>query len=442
MDVDEAAKAQILLTQMEALGVDIATLSALAAGEEVGESVTVRAFVEERYQPAMTKGQRIAWAPYVKLMLDGYDGLCACFCTTCLSHFKGNSDWSPCPCVERGECGCRSADLAAGEVGAASCLEHCDGLGERALASLRLSDWEKLGRWAQLRAQKRAAVRNSKRGKEGRATFAHDGRHSLEHLRNAISKLYKLALGDDVSGIRRNLALELEVKDRPETEARAYSREQLDELWQALFTSGSNDVELDMGLVWFLLETGGRRGASVKMIVGDLLLSAGRVRLYEKFGKPNEQPISHALMVFLLSHALRRGDVVAQMPAGMGAGEVCVDDVFSGRVRLRTDVPVFYYQPQVRMVDGEEVAVPHPLTVKRFESLWNRLKRELPWLDEIHGRPHDLRKTMGTFVERAYGHAVAQRWLRHGKNNTTDLYTRAGVDEVEQAHRWLTGGEV
>jgi integrase len=437
---DELAKAQMLLTQMQALGVEVTTLVALAAGEDVGEGVKVRSFVEDDYRPALTKGQRIAWEPYIKLMVDGYEHLCACFCPTCLAHYKGNSRWTPCPCVERGDCGCRRVDLVVGEVAAKSCLEHCAGLGERSLGSVRLSDWEQLGRWAQLRAQKRAAVRNANRGIQGRATFTHDGRSALEHLRNAASKLYKLALGDDVPGVRRNLAMELEVKDRPESEARAYSAEQLDELWQALFTSGGNDVELDMGLVWFILETGGRRGASIKMRMGDLLLAASRIRLHEKFNKSNEQPVSEALLVFLVSHALRRGNVVAQMPDGMAESEVSVADVFSGRVKVRTDAPVFYYQPKVVIVDDVEVAVPHPLTVKRFESLWTRLKRELPWLEEIHGRPHDLRKTMGTFVERAFGHAVAQRWLRHGKNNTTDLYTRAGVEEIEDAHRWLVGG--
>jgi integrase len=58
--------------------------------------------------------------------------------------------------------------------------------------------------------------------------------------------------------------------------------------------------------------------------------------------------------------------------------------------------------------------------------------------DEMHGRPHDLRKTMGTFIERAHGHAVAQRWLRHAITDVTATYTAASDAETTAAHQWLT----
>ena len=72
--------------------------------------------------------------------------------------------------------------------------------------------------------------------------------------------------------------------------------------------------------------------------------------------------------------------------------------------------------------------------------LWGRLCYELAWLDEFHGRPHDLRKTSATFIERACGHAVAKKWLRHSLKGVTDLYTASGAEEVERAHRLLIGG--
>jgi integrase len=108
--------------------------------------------------------------------------------------------------------------------------------------------------------------------------------------------------------------------------------------------------------------------------------------------------------------------------------------VIAGCASLRTNAPVFYYRDRDR-----ETGEPRPLTRKRFELLWGRLKRELTWLDEIHGRPHDLRKTMGTFIERAYGHAVAKRWLRHSVGDTTGIHTAADEAEVEGVHRWLLG---
>ena len=75
-----------------------------------------------------------------------------------------------------------------------------------------------------------------------------------------------------------------------------------------------------------------------------------------------------------------------------------------------------------------------PLTRKRFEKIWKRLRAHLVWFDQMHGRPHDLRKTMGTFVERAFGHAVAKRWLRHADDDVTDTYTLASDEEVRAVH--------
>jgi integrase/recombinase XerC len=436
---EQAMAARMLLREIEAIGLDLDTLQAVAGGAGAAGAATVAAFAAERLEPALTKGQRTAWAPYLELITNGYPGLCACFCDRCLDAFRGDSKWRPCACVAGGSCDCRSADLAAGEVAASSCLEHCAGVGAVAVGAVRLSDWEVLARWAQLRAQKRVAVRNHRRGEQGRATFAHDGRSAVEHLRNAASALYKLALGDDLPGVRRNLAAELTVKPRVPVEARAYTPEQLEELWQAIFTSGGSDPDLDMLIVWVILETGARRGGPVGLVISDLKFHAGRIRLGEKNGKADDQPASAELLAVLLAHALRRGDIVLSAPPGLDPADVTVADVMDRRVVLRTDAPVLYYRPKLVEANGETRRVPHPLTKKRYETLWGRLKAELPWLEEKHGRPHDLRKTMGTFVERAYGHAIAQAWLRHSVGDTTGIYTAAGPDEVAEAHRWLVG---
>ena len=148
-------------------------------------------------------------------------------------------------------------------------------------------------------------------------------------------------------------------------------------------------------------------------------------------------------MAALLSMALSRGDVLAANPEGLALEEITLEDVRSRRVTLRPDRPVFYYG-DARTVsrDGARPAhEPHPLTVRRFNSLWDRLKRELPWLDEIHGRPHDLRKSVGTSVERALGHATARAFLRHSAGSVTGTYVAAGPEEAARAHAWLTGVE-
>ena len=448
--------AEAMLAHMQLLGLSLDDLANAMNGND-SNTVTVAAFVKHHVIPATTTASLKVWRPYLHLLTDGYEGLCSCMCARCLESFNGASHWVPCHCVQAGHCDCSPATLSAGAATTTSCLDHCSGVGAQSLAALRSSDLQRLAGWAQLRAQKRVAVRNKRRSEKGRPTHAHDGRSAAEQFRAATSAVYRRALSDDVAGITRNRALDITVKARPKPKARAYTTDQLEQLWNSVFTSGSNDTELDMLIVWFCLETGSRRGGLPSLTVGDLLFASSRVRLGEKNDKVDEQPVSQALLAALLSHAVRRGHVVATNDHAVNADEVTVEAVIDGRVRLRTDRPVFYYrrtqtlkrpetQPDGTVIkvpvlddDGDVVRVPWPMTAKRFETLWARLRRELGWLDEMHGRPHDLRKTMGTFIERAHGHAVAQGWLRHTVQDVTGIYTVAGSDEISAAHDWLTG---
>ena len=449
--------ARLLLTQLEALGMTPDDLVAFASGATGTGTMTLREFVTTRALKALTKGKRTVQMPYFALMLDGYPDLCGCMCADCMATFTGQSTWTPCPCVMRGTCSCRRADLERSVVAVGSCLEHCAGLGDRPLASVHLADWEHMARWAQLRARKRTEVRNAVRSAQGRATFAHNGRSAVEHFRGAASHVYTMAIEDGIPGVRTNIALKMTLKPRPKAAARSYSEAQLDELWQAIFTSGGNDPELDMLIIWTLLETGSRRGGPIGLKVGDLMFAANRMRLHEKNDKVDEQPVSPQLLATLLGHAIRRGGVVLHTVPGLAPEDVTVVDVIAGRAVLRTDAPVLYYakrrkvtttvtdadgtERKVDVLDehGQPVDEPCPLTSKRFETIWKRLRADLVWLDQMHGRPHDLRKTMGTFVERVFGHAVAKRWLRHTEDDVTDTYTLASDQEVRAAHNWIMG---
>lgn len=447
--------AESMAQQMKLTGVTPEQVAAAFHG--IQEQHLVGDYLEERVWPNLTPGKRIAFGTYLKLITDGYPDLCACTCSECLDTFRGDSQWTPCSCVLRGTCDCSEHDLAASPVGAKSCLDSCAGIGNQDLASLRVADLDLIGAWAELRALKRTKVRNRKRGAAGRPTHSHDGRSARERVRDTFSHIYRVALGDEIPGILRNLANDMLCKPRPASQARAYTVEQLDELWNAIFTSGSDDPDLDMLIVWFCLETGSRRGGLLKLTVGDLLFATNEIRLGEKNNKVDYQPASGELLAALLGHALQRGEIVVSTSGGLAVEDVCVDDVTSGRAVLRTDAPVAYFRRprkvtrRLKRADGSTetrpvlddtghpVLEPHPLTRRRFETLWNRLKGELAWLDQIHGRPHDLRKTMGTFVERAYGHAVSQRWLRHTVHDVTGLYTMAGPEETRAAHAWIIG---
>jgi integrase len=449
---------QMMVNNMKVLGIDPSLfVEFLAADLTDADAVTVGAFITDVVMPSLKKGQRVTYAPYAKLVIHGYPKLCSCFCARCLQSFKGDSSWSPCACVTAGICTCRKADLHKGEAETASCLEECAGLGDQQLGTEQLTDWEILARWAQMRAQKRTEVRNRKRSDEGLPTFDHDGRGAAEALIAFGNQLYRLAAGNKIRGVERHLLEDVNVKPRVDIVARAYTIDQLQELWQAIFTSGSDDAELDMLIVWLILETGSRRGGAINLTVGDLLFAAGMIRLSEKDGKVDKQPVTNELLQVLLSHALERGDILISKPHDLDIAEITIDHVINRVVKLRTNERVPYYKKwapltedvvgtdgrtkKVRLRDeqGELIYRPHPITRKRFHTLWGRLKRELPWLAEAHGRPHDLRKTMGTFVERAFGHAVASAWLRHKVVGTTEGYTVALRAEVEAAHAWLVG---
>ena len=456
---------QMMLTNLKVLNIDPTQfVEYLEAAATATDSVTVGAFMTDVVMPALKKGQCSTYAPYAKFVIHGYPNLCSCFCRKCLASFKGDSSWTPCACVTAGVCACRKSDLDTGEVKTTSCLEQCAGLGDQRVGSVLLADWEILCHWAQLRAQKRTAVRNLKRSDAGRPTFAYDGRGAAEAVSALGRQFYRLAAGHKIPGVQRHTLETLSVKGRVDIVPRSYSVEQLEELWQALFTSGSDDADLDMMIVWFLLKTGSRRAGSIGLTIGALLFSAGKIRLGEKDGKVDEQPVTRELLQSLLTHALQRGDILATKkdgsvwkPDGLDIADITIEHVLNRVVKLRTGEPVFYYKnwaplteevvgpdgrkKKVRLLDpqGELIYAPHPITRKRFQTLWDRLKRELPWLDESHGRPHDLRKTMGTFVERAFGHAVAQAWLRPKIVGTTPTYTAALRKEVEHAHAWLVG---
>ena len=396
-------------------------------------------FVRASVVPALTVSQVAAWKPYVAVVLEGLPDLCACSCAACLSHMNGIGRYDACACVRAGTCDCETQRLNASVAGVASCLDACPVLGERELSEITLSELERVSHWVQMRATKRTLVRNATRAAQGRPVFTYDGRSAVEHLGNLLSTTYNLAMEDRATGVTRNLALKMTRYARPEVQKRSYEPDRLAELWSALYTSGSNDVVLDELIVWFLLETGARRRVLVQLSVGDLLLSSSRVRLHEKRNKVDEQPVSEALMEALLAMALTRGDVIAANPDGLALEEITLDDVRRRRVTLRSDQPVLYYADSHGAAGARGAGPLHPLSVRHFDSLWERLKRELPWLDEIHGRPHDLRKTVGTTVERIFGHATARAFLRHSAGSVTGTYVAAGPEEAARAHAWLTG---
>ena len=433
MTIDTEAAKAALVAQMQALGL---TPEDLVDHYRDGAPtpITVAQYIDDVVNSALCESRRGASKSAVKVIKEGMPGLCSCVCDACMIHFCSDSQWTPCPCVTAGQCSCRYVGAGKGRVAATSCLTACPVLGDRPLRSVTVTGWTELQYWVEARASKRTVSRNRKRSRLGQPLVNHEGRCAVETLFGVISEIYKRAHGN-VPGVTRNLRLDMNKRARLVTEARSYNDEQLRAVWNAIYTSGGKDPELDSLLFWFQLETGSRSGGPIGLKVDNLKFHSDTSYLGEKGDGRAEQPISEELLKQLLRHALTRGDIIATNEHEIPIEQITVEDIRTRRVRLQTGLPVFYYKPK-RQDDG--TLKPHPITRRHFDHLWARLRKELPWLEEMHGRPHDLRITMGTVIERNFGHAVARTWLRHAVANTTDTYTKARPEEMAMVHTWMT----
>ncbi len=393
---------------------------------------------------ALAGSTRSTWDSYFAFIAEGAPEVCGCICPPCLDAYaqtmanRNRKDPSarvavPCPCTNA-DCTCPRSALELS--GADSCAERFTGLGKRPLARITVAELRQAMRWAKIRGGKHWQVRNRHRidNMDPRNQHLHDGRTSGEHVRTIASVIWKLAVSDPDTGVQRNIVTDIPKVRRKEIERRALEEDQLKLAWQAVFTSGSNDVELDMLIVWLGLETGARRGGGINLLVGDLDYRTAYGLLREKGGTTQEQPMSPELVLALLGHAIERGDVIQSTVDGLAHEDVTLTDLLEGRATLRKDAPVLYYKRRKRATREEEVIdtdgtprkvivkltdadgrprmEPRPLTRKRYETLTARLQRHLSGsLSTL--RPHDFRRTGATFIERAFGYAVSQGWLRH-----------------------------
>lgn len=129
--------------------------------------------------------------------------------------------------------------------------------------------------------------------------------------------------------------------------------------------------------------------------------------LYEKGDTSREQPVTKELMDALLDFAQSRGTI-------------------------RTDEPVFRYLPN-------ELGYSSPLTAKRFETMWRRIHKELPWTAKAGVSSHWLRHTILTFVDRAFNQTVARGYAGHSAGTVTEGYSTPIGPEIMRAHSVLTG---
>jgi len=229
------------------------------------------------------------------------------------------------------------------------------------------------------------------------------GRSARESFIAAARAIYSRAIADDLLPVGSSPAHRVAKPRRLPSTRRALTTTELEQINTIVRGSG-NDPVLDSLLLRLHTETACRRGGALGLRVCDLDAGECLVRLREKGQTVRWQPISPPLTHALIRLAEVRG---ARQPG-------------TNLLRYR---------------DGR------PLTYRRYDNLWNRVRGELSWAAAQGVSTHWLRHTTLTWVERNFGYGVARAYAGHtdraGASTTT--YIKADVQAVAGALAAMTG---
>jgi integrase len=261
--------------------------------------------------------------------------------------------------------------------------------GERRLHEIASTDVEALRYEAASSARSR---RNSR-----------SGRHAGEHVIAAARAVFNRAVADGLIEPGASPAHQVAKPRRLPNTRRALTADELQQINEAV-RAGGNDVVLDALILRLHTETASRRGGALSLRLADLEVDNGLVRLTEKGGTQRWQPITLELGRHLQEHARTRGAV------------------------LPTDALLRYRNGR-------------PLTNRRYDQLWTRLGKQLPWV-ATHGiSTHWLRHTTLTWVERHFGYGIARAYAGHTDSvgPATTTYIKAQIHDVATALAAMTG---
>ncbi len=234
---------------------------------------------------------------------------------------------------------------------------------------------------------------------------ARGGRGAAENLIAALRCLYRHAEHDGLIAERDNPAQKVAKPRRLPSTRRAVADTRLAEINQVAATTG-DDPQLDTLILRLHTETACRRGGAFALRPADLDREQCLVLLREKGETVRWQPVSPTLMAALVRQAEER-----------------------------------HAPPDGRLLcyaDGR------PVTYRRYDGLWVRIGRHLPWVRTQQISTHWLRHTTHTWVERNFSFAVAHAYAGHtdGTGDTgsaTSTYVRATITEVATALVALAG---
>lgn len=341
----------------------------------------------------LAKETRDTWNTHYRRLLHGTAPFCDCTCEACLDLEAG--------C----RCDCRDCEDRV-RIAAQPDLV----LRPKAVLASQVEEWVTT---AQRMATKKAIRDNRKRATKGLAAKPTHGKGGRENAVTAYRHLVARLVDDELW--TTNPAQKVKKPRRDDTVRRALHDDEIGPFFDAV-VSGGDDPDLDFHLAWFHMESGARREGGYQLTMGDLKRATQMIRLHEKEETNADQPVSAELIDALTAFAIGR------------AGPAC-DPASSD---YDPSAPVFYYK-------DHRPDRPHPLTDRRYDTLYGRIQKTLPWAAETMFTNHCLRKTGASIVERIAGTEAARLFLRHGRRTTTQTYTEASIRRLAEAMAVYTG---
>jgi integrase/recombinase XerC len=232
---------------------------------------------------------------------------------------------------------------------------------------------------------------------------ARGGRGAVENFIAALRCVYRHAQDDKLITEADNPARVVAKPRRLESTRRAVQDSRLAEINRVAASTG-NDPALDTLLLRLHTETACRRGGALALRPQDLDPEQCLILLREKGETVRWQPVSPTLMAHLVTHAEQRG--------------------------ASRDGQLLRY------------ATGRPITKRRYDHLWDRVGRCLPWVATQQVTIHWLRHTTLTWVERNFGYATARAYAGHAEAHepgATSTYVKATLTDVATALARLTG---
>ncbi|MFI5896597.1 tyrosine-type recombinase/integrase [Actinoplanes sp. NPDC051513] len=242
--------------------------------------------------------------------------------------------------------------------------------------------------------RRHAVVRRNHRG----------GAAAAEHLISALRCVYHYAIADRLLDPADNPATRVDKPRRQPSLRHALPDAALAAIIAVAAETG-NDPGLDSLILRLHVETACRRGGALALRRQDLDVEQCLVLLREKGQTQRWQPVSPTLMAALVAHDDERGN-------GAPAGQL------------------------LRYHNGK------PVGRRRYDHLWQRIGKHLPWVAVQQISVHWLRHTTLTWVERHYSYAIARAYAGHADSSdagATVTYVKATLQEIAQALAGLTG---